>query len=85
MVLLKRNLEGPRVHLCAAACTAYADLQELYLSKSGVLLLFLPRRHFDFVSAYYPHSYPNRLYLSVNLLTYQLNKARLNRAPPSLL
>jgi hypothetical protein len=38
MVLLKRNLEGPRVHSYVAACTA--NLQELYLSQSGVLLLF---------------------------------------------
>ena len=38
MVLLKRNLEGSRVHSYVAACTA--NLQELYLSQSGVLLLF---------------------------------------------
>jgi hypothetical protein len=38
MVLLKRNLEGFRVHSYVAACTA--NLQELYLSQSGVLLLF---------------------------------------------
>jgi hypothetical protein len=38
MVLLKRKLEGFRVHSYAAACTAH--LQELYLSQSGVLLLF---------------------------------------------
>jgi hypothetical protein len=38
MVLLKRNLEGSRVHSYVAACTA--DHQELYLSQFGVLLLF---------------------------------------------
>ena len=38
MVLLKRNLEGSRVHSYVAACTA--NLQELDLSQSGVLLLF---------------------------------------------
>jgi hypothetical protein len=38
MVRLKRNLEGFRVHSYVAACTA--NLQELYLSQSGVLLLF---------------------------------------------
>jgi hypothetical protein len=31
MVLLKRNLEGLRVHSYVAACTA--NLQELYLSQ----------------------------------------------------
>jgi hypothetical protein len=34
MVLLKRNLEGFRVHSYVEACTA--NLQELYLSQSGV-------------------------------------------------
>jgi hypothetical protein len=38
MALLKRNLEGVRVHSYVAACTE--NLHELYLSQSGVLLLF---------------------------------------------
>jgi hypothetical protein len=38
MVLLKRILEGFRVHSCVAACTA--DLQELYLSQSGSFCCF---------------------------------------------
>jgi hypothetical protein len=38
MVLLKRNLEGFRVHSYVAACTANLQ-EELYLSQSGVLLL----------------------------------------------
>jgi hypothetical protein len=42
MVLLKRNLEGSRVHSCIAACTA--NLQELYLSQSGGSSAVLIRR-----------------------------------------
>jgi hypothetical protein len=42
MVLLKRNLEGPRVHSYTAACTA--DLQELHLSQSGGPSAVLIRR-----------------------------------------